>query len=162
KGDVAAAEQTTVDFVDGRLLVSTPKGWRQWRPWGGGDSVDIRVELPSGSDVRGSAGVVTLRCTGRVGESRFKVGAGRVCLDESGPVALTLGAGDVDVGHTLGDLDVKTTGNVRVGTVDGAAVIKNSNGDTSIRDVVGDLRVHTANGNVAVDRARATVVAKSA
>jgi len=57
---------------------------------------------------------------------------------------------------------VKTTGAVRVGTVDGAATIKNSNGDTSIHDVVGDLRVSSANGNVVVDRARSTVAAKSA
>jgi len=162
KGDVAAAEQTTVDYVDGVLRISTPKGWRQWRPWGGRESVDVRIALPSGSDVRGSAGVVALRTTGRVGELRFRAGAGNVHVDQSGPVKLLVGAGDIDVGHTLGDVDVKTTGTVRVGTVDGAAVIKNSNGDTSIHDVVGDLRVHTANGNVVVDRARATVAAKSA
>jgi DUF4097 and DUF4098 domain-containing protein YvlB len=122
----------------------------------------VRIALPSGSDVRGSAGVVALRSAGRVGELRFKAGAGNVHVDQSGPVKLSVGAGDIDVGHTLGDVDVKTTGTVRVGTVDGAAVIKNSNGDTSIHDVVGDLRVHTANGNVIVDRARATVAAKSA
>jgi DUF4097 and DUF4098 domain-containing protein YvlB len=162
KGDVTAAEQTTVDFLDGLLRVTSPKGWRQWRPWGGRESVDVRIELPSGSDIRGSAGVVALRSTGRVGEFRFKAGAGSVQIDQSGPVALTMGAGDIDVGHTLGDVDIKTTGTVRVGTVDGTATIKNSNGDTSIHDVVGDLRVSTANGNVAVDRARATVAAKSA
>jgi hypothetical protein len=162
KGDVAAAEQTTVDYADGLLRISTPNGWRQWRPWGGRESVDVRIALPSGSDVHGSAGVVALRSAGRVGELRFKAGAGNVHVDQSGPVKLTVGAGDIDVGHTFGDVDVKTTGTVRVGTVDGAAVIKNSNGDTSIHDVVGDLRVHTANGNVVVDRARATVAAKSA
>jgi len=162
KGDVAAAEQTTVDFDDGLLRVSTPKGWRQWRPWSGRESVDISIEVPSGSDVRGSAGVVALRSSGRVGEVRFKIGAGSARIDQSGPVTLSVGAGDVDVGHTLGDLDVKTTGTVRVGTVDGAAVIKNSSGGTTIHDVVGDLRVHTANGDVVVDRARATVAAKSA
>jgi hypothetical protein len=162
KGDVAAAEQTMVDFVGGVLRVSTPKGWRQWLPWGGRESVDVRIDVPSGSDVRGSAGVVALRSAGRIGEVRFKIGAGSARIDQSGPVTLSVGAGDVDVGHTLGDLDVKTTGTVRVGTVDGAAVIKNSSGDTAIHDVVGDLRIHTANGNVVVDRARATVAAKSA
>jgi DUF4097 and DUF4098 domain-containing protein YvlB len=162
KGDVATAEQTTVDYTDGLLRISTPNGWRQWRPWGGRESVDVRIALPSGSDVRGSAGVVALRSAGRIGELRFKAGAGNVHVDHSGPLKLSVGAGDIDVGHTLGDVDVKTTGTVRVGTVDGTAVIKNSNGDTSIHDVVGDLRVHTANGNVVVDRARATVAAKSA
>jgi hypothetical protein len=162
KGDVAAAEQTTVDFVDGRLCVASPKGWRQWRPRGRRESIDVRIALPSGSDVRGSAGVVALHSAGRVGEVRFKLGAGHVRADQTGPVRLSVGAGDIDVGHTLGDLDVKTTGTVRVGTVDGAATIKNSNGDTSIHDVIGDLRVSSANGDIVVERARATVAAKSA
>src|SRR5262249_46624773 len=66
------------------------------------------------------------------------------------------------IGHTIGDVNVKTTGGVRLGTVDGTAVVKNSNGDTSIADVVGDLRVSAANGDIVVGRARASVVAKSA
>jgi hypothetical protein len=38
KGDVLAAEQTRVDFANGRLVVKAPKGWRQWAPWEGGKS----------------------------------------------------------------------------------------------------------------------------
>ena len=41
-------------------------------------------------------------------------------------------------------------------------MIKNSNGDTHLGDVGGDLRARAANGDIAVDRARATVAAKSA
>jgi hypothetical protein len=162
KSDVAAAEQTTVDYHDGRLVVAAPKGWRQWMPWGGRESIDVQLDVPSGTSLRGSAGVAGLRSTGRLGECRYKTGVGNVRIDESGPVILSLGTGDIEVGHTIGDVDVKATGLVRLGTVDGAAVVKNSNGDTAIGDVVGDVRVSSANGDVVVERARATVVAKSA
>jgi hypothetical protein len=68
KGDVLAAEQTRVDFANGRLVVKAPKGWRQWAPWEGGKSVLVRIELPSGSGVWGSGGVASLQSSGRVGD----------------------------------------------------------------------------------------------
>jgi DUF4097 and DUF4098 domain-containing protein YvlB len=46
---------------------------------------------------------------------------------------------------------------VRLGVIDGSAVVKNSNGDTEIGDITGDLRVKAANGKVSVDRAQSTV-----
>jgi DUF4097 and DUF4098 domain-containing protein YvlB len=51
---------------------------------------------------------------------------------------------------------------VRIGSIDGTAVVKNSNGDTWIGEVTGDLRVNAANGRITVDRVHATVAAKSA
>jgi len=41
-------------------------------------------------------------------------------------------------------------------------VIKNSNGDTVVGEVTGDLRVTSANGRISVDRALASVMAKTA
>jgi len=46
--------------------------------------------------------------------------------------------------------------------IGGAAVIKNSNGDTVVGEVTGDLRVKSANGRISVDRAHASVIAKTA
>ena len=49
KADVAAAEQTQVEFGNGRLLIQAPKGgWRQWVSWRNGESVDVRIGLPLG------------------------------------------------------------------------------------------------------------------
>jgi DUF4097 and DUF4098 domain-containing protein YvlB len=39
---------------------------------------------------------------------------------------------------------------------------KNSNGDSAIREVVGDLQVNAANGNITVERPRGSVTAKTA
>jgi anti-sigma factor RsiW len=162
RADSAAAEQTTVAYHDGRLHVTAPKGWRQWLPWTGSESIDVRIDLPNGSHVTGSAGVATLHCEGHIGECRYKTGVGHVRIEDADSVRFAAGAGDLEVSHVSGHVDVKTAGAVRIGDIDGTAVIKNSNGDTSIREVSGELRVIGANGNIAVERARAAVVAKSA
>jgi DUF4097 and DUF4098 domain-containing protein YvlB len=51
---------------------------------------------------------------------------------------------------------------VRVGKVSGAAIVKNSNGATSIDDVAADVRVKAANGNISITRADESIVAKTA
>ena len=68
KSDVAAAEQTRVEYADGRLLIKGPKNWRQFSLRGGRESIDIRIDLPAGSHVRGSSGVAAFHSTGRLGE----------------------------------------------------------------------------------------------
>ncbi|MEK8107017.1 hypothetical protein NKG94_21190 [Micromonospora sp. M12] len=45
---MSAAEQTTVEFAAGRLVVRVPKGWRRYG-FGAGPSVDVNIELPTGS-----------------------------------------------------------------------------------------------------------------
>jgi hypothetical protein len=160
--DVAAAEQTTVDHAHGTLCVKAPKGWRHWMPWAGRESIDVRIEVPTGSPVHGSGAVATLRCSGRIGECRYTTSAGAIHLDESGPVVLHTSAGDIDVGHVTGSADLRTAaGTIRAGAVDGTAVIRTSHGETAIEDVTGDLRVNVALGSIRVGRAGASVVAKT-
>jgi Toastrack DUF4097 len=163
KADVTAAEQTRVEYAGARLLIKAPKSWRQYTFRGGGESVDVQVELPAGSQLRGETGVAALRCRGRLGECRFKTGVGDIQLERAGAVQLRTGVGDITVERAGGDTELTTgSGSVRVDGIDGAAVVKNSNGDTWIGRVTGDLRVNAANGRISVDQASATVAAKSA
>jgi hypothetical protein len=163
KGDVAAAEQTRVEFADARLSVKAPKGWRQYTWWGGHESVDVEISLPTGSRLDGEAGVAALSCTGRLGELRYKTGVGAIRLDHTGPVQLRTGAGDISVESAAGRAEIATgSGAVEVGAVDGPATVKNSNGDTWIGDVAGELLANAANGKIAVDRPQAAVRAKTA
>jgi hypothetical protein len=163
KGDVAAAEQTRVEYSGGSLLIKAPKGWRQYSFRGGGDSVDVLVELPAGSALRGEVGVAELNALGRLGECRYRTGVGGIHLDQAGPVHLRTGAGDIGVERAGGDAELSTgSGGIRVDSIGGAAVVKNSNGDVWIGEVTGDLRVNAANGKISVDRADATVNARSA
>jgi hypothetical protein len=163
KGDVAAAESTRVEYANGRLIVIGPKGWRQWMPHRGSESIDIEIALPSGSRLDVNSGVATVRSTGRIGPSRVKTGMGDVQLDEVGPVDLKTGAGDIAVGRALGKTEIVTgTGAVRIGAVEGTAFVKNSNGDTWIGEVAGETRVNAANGRITIDVAHEGVVAKTA
>ncbi|WP_322762655.1 DUF4097 family beta strand repeat-containing protein [Frankia sp. Cr2] len=166
KSDVAAAEQTRVEYANGMLLIKAPRGWRQHTFRGGGESIDVQIDLPAGSHVRGGAGVAALHCTGRLGECRYKTGIGDIHVDQAGPVELKTGSGDIGVGRAVGRTDVTTgSGAVRIDSIDGidgTAVIKNSNGDTWIGEVTSDLRVSAANGDIVVNRAHATVAAKTA
>jgi DUF4097 and DUF4098 domain-containing protein YvlB len=161
RADVTAAEQTRVEYSSGRLLIQAQKGWR-WSFRSGRESIDVQIELPSGSQVNGEAGVAALYCTGHIGGCRFQTGVGDIQLDQAGPLELKAGAGDITVGHVVGDAEVSTAGAVGIGSVEGAAVIKNSNGDTWIGEVTGDVRVKAANGRITIDRARGAATVKTA
>lgn len=163
KADVAAAEQTRVEYLNGHLIVSAPTGWRQWMPHRGGESIDVSIALPAGSVFRAEVGVASLRCSGRLGECRCKVGVGDISLDEVGSVELKTGAGDIAIERAAGRTEVVTgSGAIRIGFIDGTTVVKNGNGDTWIGEVTGEARVSAGNGAIAIDAVREGVVAKSA
>jgi DUF4097 and DUF4098 domain-containing protein YvlB len=163
KSDVTAAEQTRVELDGGRLLIKAPKGWRQWTLRGGGESIDVEVTLPAGSDVRVEAGVAALRCVGRLGGCHFKTGVGEIRVEQAGPVQARTGAGDITVERAVDHAELATgSGAVQISTIDGTAQIKNSNGDTWIGEVTGELTMRAANGRIAVDHAHAGVAARTA
>jgi Toastrack DUF4097 len=166
RSDVIAAEQARVEYANGRLLVRAPKGWRQWSPWGpwgGHGSIEVEIDVPAGSSLSGQAGVGAIRCTGRIGGCRFRVGVGDIRLEGAGPVELRTGAGDVILDRIDGTAEVTTgSGSVGIASIDGRAIVKNGNGDTWIGVVTGEARVNAANGRISIDRAHAGVVAKTA
>jgi DUF4097 and DUF4098 domain-containing protein YvlB len=123
----------------------------------------VRIDLPAGSHVQGTAGVASLRGSGRLGECRYQTGVGDIRLEHAGPVELKTGVGDIVVDRAAERAEITTgSGAVEIGSIAGTAVVKNSNGDTRIGEVTGDLRVNGANGRIWVARAEATVAAKSA
>ncbi len=160
--DLKAAEQTRVEYSDGRLLIKAAKSWKRYTPFGGGESIDVAIELPAGSRVDGEASLGDFSCAGRLGECRLTTGAGNLRLDETGTLQLSTGAGSVTVDRAVGRADVSGSGQVRIGKIDGPAVIKNLNGVTWLGEVTGDLRCNSANGDITVDRALAGVSAKTA
>jgi DUF4097 and DUF4098 domain-containing protein YvlB len=161
--DVAAAEQTRVEYAHGVLRVKAPKGWRHYSFRGGRESVDVRIELPAGSTVRGEAGLVAFRSTGRLGDCQYRTGAGDIQIEEAGALRLRSAAGDITVGRAGGACEVSTaSGTVRLGTVDGTLVVKNANGDTEVDAVSRSVRVNTANGRITIGRAGDTVAVKTA
>src|ERR1700738_1338393 len=61
ESDVKAAEQTRVEYSEGRLLIKAPRSWTNFTPFGGAESIDVVVELPEGSRGEGEGAVVGFR-----------------------------------------------------------------------------------------------------
>ncbi|CRK62018.1 hypothetical protein [Alloactinosynnema sp. L-07] len=161
ESDVEAAQRTRVEYADGALTVRGPKSRvldfsKKTR------SVDVVIELPTGSRVHTDLSVAEVRTTGVLGECRFKTAVGHFRIDQTGPLRADT-TGHITIERVAGDAQVATgSGRVRIGEVDGTAVVKNSNGSTDIGTVTGELRVRSANGDITVDRADAKVEAKTA
>jgi DUF4097 and DUF4098 domain-containing protein YvlB len=160
--DVKAAQQTRAEYANEQLLVRSPK-LRSWLPRSRGASVDVTIQLPAGSEVRGAGQMTDFDCDGSLGDCRIKTGMGQISIDQAEALILKSGIGDISVDRATGHAEVTTgSGDVRVRELDASAVIKNSNGDTWVGRAAGELRVSAANGNIAIDMAQAGVVAKSA
>jgi Toastrack DUF4097 len=160
--DVTAAEQTRVEYAEGRLLVKAPRRLREWSPFSDGGSIDVEIELPAGSELSGRTVAGGFRLTGSLGRCELKSSAGEISVDRAARVKLVT-AGDISLERATGDAELTTaTGDVRAGAIDGSTEIKSANGDTWIGEVGGDLRIKAANGDIDVGRARGSVSAKTA
>ncbi len=160
--DRLAAEQTRVEYAAGQLLIRAPKK-RALGLFGKPGSIEVTVDLPTGSQVRGYASVGDFSCVGHLGGCRIKVEAGQIQLGHAAEVDLSTGAGTITVDRAAGQAEVSTgTGKVRLREVGGSAVVKNSNGDVWVGQITGDLRVRAANGDIRVDDAQADVTALTA
>jgi DUF4097 and DUF4098 domain-containing protein YvlB len=159
ESDVKAAAQVRVDYTNGTLQVTGPK--RVFDFSKKTRSVDVSIELPSGSQLSAHLLMGDLRCAGRLGQCRLKT-TGNVWLERTGPLRLHTGAGHVTADGIAGNAEISTgSGKIQIGEIDGTAVVKNSNGDSTIDAVTGDVRVRNANGDIDVERAGAGVDAKT-
>ena len=158
--DVRAADQTEVTYASGVLTVRTPKPRYLVGRTG---TVDVTVELPTGSRVDMTGAWAQVLGEGRLGEVRVKTSSGDVRLDTTGPLQLTASHGSITVDRVEGMAEITTSsGSLRVGLVDGPAVLKNSHGTTTVGAATGDLRVSGANGDIDIARAEASVTATTA
>ncbi|MFI6084267.1 DUF4097 family beta strand repeat-containing protein [Streptomyces sp. NPDC051217] len=157
--DVKAAGQTEVSYASGALTVRTPKSNLLGRT----GTVDVMVELPTGSGIRLTGAWAQVIGEGRLGEVRVKTSSGDVRLDTTGPLQLTASHGSITVDRVEGMAEITTSsGSLRVGLVDGPAVLKNSHGTTTVGAATGELRVSGANGDIEIHRAEDSVTATTA
>lgn len=157
--DVRAADQTEVRYANGALTIRTPKSGLLGRT----GTVDVAVELPTGSRIDTTGAWVQVLGEGQLGEVRVKTSSGDVRLDTTGPLQLTASHGSITVDRVEGTAEITTSsGSLRVGLVDGPAVLKNSHGTTTVGAATGELRVHGANGDIEIRRAENSVTATTA
>ncbi|MEU5636314.1 DUF4097 family beta strand repeat-containing protein [Streptomyces rishiriensis] len=152
--DVRTADQTEVAYASGTLTLTTPKA----NLLGRGGTVDVTVELPTGSHIDVTGAGARVLGEGRLGEVRVTTSAGDVRLDATGPLQLKASHGSTVVDRVEGRAEItSSTGDVRVGLVDGPAVLKNSHGTMTVGAVTGELRLRGANGAIDIRRAEASV-----
>ncbi|GAA0902000.1 MULTISPECIES: DUF4097 family beta strand repeat-containing protein [Streptomyces violaceusniger group] len=159
EADIRAAEQTKVSCSGGTLLVKGPK---KRGLFGKPGSIEVTIELPAGSDLQATSPLADFLCEGRLGDCRVKTSLGDIQVDEAAAAHLRTSHGDVRLSRATGEADVVGSGRVEIGTVAGAATVKNGNGDTVVGEVVGELRATSSNGLISVGVAHAGVDAKSA
>ncbi|WP_224283525.1 DUF4097 family beta strand repeat-containing protein [Streptomyces sp. LS1784] len=111
--DVQAAERTAVSFADGVLRVVTAAAGHQFL--GPTGSLEVTVQLPAGSAVRGKAAAAELRGVGRLGDVAFDGAYRHTKVDEAASLDLTAVDGDVEVGRLAGPARISTTrGDIRI------------------------------------------------
>ncbi len=135
--DVKAAAETQVSYGDGVLRIETPAPAS--RILGQSGSIEVTVQLPSGSRVDAKAALAEFRGVGRLGDVSFEAAQGTVKLDETAGAQLTLQAGDVSVGRLGGPAQITTLkGDLQITeAVSGAVTLRTEAGDISIGAAAG-------------------------
>ncbi|MGH3261300.1 MAG: DUF4097 family beta strand repeat-containing protein [Trebonia sp.] len=165
--DIRAAENTSVGYDEATrtLSIVSRKPRSRFVNFSGKrpESINVVIELPTDSDVRGEAEVGDVRADGVLGSVMLRAGLGAVELAETGPLNLHHGVGTVTVEGVGGAAQVHlASGDVRVGAVDGTADITSKNGKVRVGAVTGVASVKCSNGSVFVGRALSDLTAESA
>ncbi|GAA4199122.1 DUF4097 family beta strand repeat-containing protein [Actinocatenispora rupis] len=134
--DVRLANQTTVEYADGVLRIRAETSMRH-QIFGPSGSVEVTVQLPTGSRVEARTASAEFRTVGRLGDIAYDSSHGTITVDEAASVRLTTAAGDVSVGH-----------------VDGSAEIRTSKGDIAVTEAArGVVTMRTDAGNLSIGAA---------
>jgi DUF4097 and DUF4098 domain-containing protein YvlB len=164
--DIKAAENTRVEYDDATRTLSVvsrkPRNrfvnFSSKRP----ESIDVVIQLPTDSDVRGEAGIGDFQADGALGTVVLKTDLGAVRLAETGPLNVRSGLGQITVEGVSGSAEVHcSSGDIRIGAVDGTADVSTSNGKARVGVVTGPANVKASNGSVSVDRALSDLTAAS-
>ncbi|MFF2792632.1 DUF4097 family beta strand repeat-containing protein [Streptomyces sp. NPDC058049] len=130
--DVKAAEQTTVEFGDGVLRVIAPEARNQ--VLGSPGSIEVTLQLPTGSRVETTSAAAEVRTEGRLGDVTVHGAHRRIEIAEVEGLRLTSVDGDVHVGRLGGPAEISTArGDITIGeAVRGTAVLRTHYGNISI------------------------------
>ncbi|RAG81151.1 hypothetical protein DN069_34350 [Streptacidiphilus pinicola] len=149
--DVKAAEQTTVAFADGTLRIGGAEPRNQY--FGPTGSVEITLQVPTGSHLDARTASCELRGVGRLGDITFEGAYQHIKIDEAANVRLTAVDGDVEIGRLGGPAQITTArGAITVEeATHGAVVLATQMGDITVGATPGasaSLDAGTGHGRV--------------
>jgi DUF4097 and DUF4098 domain-containing protein YvlB len=130
--DTKAAEQIEVEHRDGVLRITAPAAKNQY--FGPSGSVELTVQLPTGSRVEAKSAAAEFRAVGRLGDVVFEGAHGPVKIDEAASLRLTVADGHITVGRLTGPGDIRTQrGDITVEeAVTGTVVLATQQGDITL------------------------------
>lgn len=148
--DVKAAEQTTVEYVDGVLRIALVAKNQYFGPSG---AIAVTVQLPAGSQAEVTAASAELRATGRLGDVVIESAQGPIHLDDVASARITSSASDITVGRLDGPAEIRTSkGDIRIAeAVRGNVVLRTEVGEVEIVAAAGasaTLDAGTATGRI--------------
>jgi hypothetical protein len=141
--DVKAAEQTRVDYRNGKLAVTAGK---RGLSFGRTGAVEIDIALPSRSRLRATLASADVRADGEYAECR-----------------LSSASGDLAVERVTGNVEADTaSGAITVQSAEGNVVLSTASGRAEIGVLNGDLKFRAASGELVIERLRGSVNARTA
>jgi hypothetical protein len=160
-GDRAAAEAVRVDRVgEGAIAV---KGPHKLNLFGRGDSVDVLVEVPEGSDVAATVRYGSARLAGRLAAVRADLPYGEFSVDAADRLELKGGHGEYRVAHVEGDAEIGfKSGTMRVGHVGGRLRLTGADGPITVDRAAGPAELSTSSGGIELGTADAGATIRSA
>jgi DUF4097 and DUF4098 domain-containing protein YvlB len=159
--DVRGAEETKVTFDGTLLTIKGPKP--RFNFVGPSESIDVTVEVPTGSRLTVDISMGGLRTSGRLGATRLKGSLGAVSVESTGDLSLNNSHGNVSVGVVDGSLDITAShGQIHVDSVAGDAILKASHGSVTVGDARGNLEAKLSYGDLTIGKSAGSVQAKTA
>ena len=151
--DVQAADQTRVEYADGRLVVTSPRRPRllfmATMP-----SVDVELLAPVGSDLQAALTAADVDCEGRLGVVRIDNRYGDIRIDRATTLHARTSAGDITVAQVDEDGELVTAyGQIRVRDASGALRLDSACGDITVERALGTVAATTKYGQVSVHQA---------
>lgn len=167
--------ETLVEMRGSTLLVHAPRQGGIWDlplfgAWRSGRGLDVRVVVPSGSDVKIATFDAPIRIPGRVGDAdlafgsaeaavrevdgdlRLRFGSGSAkAVEVRGSVQLRSGSGNAQLGEVHGDLNSGCgSGDLQVRVVHGAVRSRCGSGDARLNEVYGDVDLVSGSGGLEI------------
>ena len=157
--DMRGANETAVDFDGQRLTITGPRP--RFSFVGPFESIDVKVELPSGSRLTAENSGGPVRTSGRLGATRIK--SSLVDVDTTSDLWVRALNGNVTVANAEGGVEITADhGQIRAGTIAGDALLKASHGSIAVAEAGGDLEAKLSYGDLVITKALGSVEAKTA
>jgi DUF4097 and DUF4098 domain-containing protein YvlB len=151
--DVQAADQTRVEYADGRLTVTAPRRARLLF-MGTMPSVDIELLVPEGSGLDAVVTAGDVDGEGRLGDVRIDDRYGDIRIDRAATLHARTSAGDITIGQVDSEADAGTSyGAIRVREAAGALRLDSACGDITVERALGPVGAVTKYGQVSVHQA---------